>query len=208
MENRTKFWGLDRTGKPKAAPNNWSNDNIKKRITHIEGALKAYRMGILDDADLTYVIKNALVSKIHISVAAKKILDQSPLGTLSDVYQKLVTNMVAGTPYHGLDLQDTAPLLHSGYFDICKVVDRGLGVRLEHVVPGSLYLEAIKNEYYSSTFRNSFKSYFDCISICIVTVEEAKKLDASGLRNQMPEYVTDFRQDPYARYKAEGIDIW
>ena len=88
MENRRKFYGLNRYGKPVRYISNWSGDTISKRYERVEGVLNAWKSGFVDDEDLKFILKNALVSKIFISVKAKNhlislssnsILDKSPV---------------------------------------------------------------------------------------------------------------------------------
>ena len=219
MENRRKFYGLNRYGKPVRVISNWSGDTISKRLERIEGVLNAWKSGFVDDEDLKFILKNALVSKIFISVKAKNHLISlsSSLGYLSGLFSTLISSKIAGTPYHGLDLQDTKPKLHSGYFDICKLGDRGLNVRIEHVIPAAVYIDAKKirrdslmNSYDCGTLKSDFRSIFEKISICIVTKDEAEKLDRAGYRDNMPSYVSDFRLDPFARYNDSKvmIEIW
>ena len=77
MENRKKFYsdGL------------WGQDSIHDRYWHVMNALDAYRKHILDEQDLVFVIKNAFVSKIHVSeCVAKAYPAPQPLfGSLSDL---------------------------------------------------------------------------------------------------------------------------
>ena len=219
MENRRKFYGLNRYGKPVRYISNWSGDTISKRYERVEGVLNAWKSGFVDDEDLKFILKNALVSKIFISVKAKNHLISlsSSLGNLSGLFRTLISSKIAGTSYHGLDLQDTKPKLHSGYFDICKLGDRGLTVRIEHVIPAAVYIDAKKirrdslmNSYDCGTLKSDFKRIFNIISICIVTKDEAEKLDKAGYRDNMPSYVSDFRLDPFARYNDSKvmIEIW
>ena len=129
-------------------------------------------------------------------------------GNLDTLYDKLVSNGV-------LDLQDKINSVPSSqlspYFDICKLGDRGLGVSIEHVVPGDVYLS---NNFIMNPFKETvFKGMFDKVSICIVTKEEAKDLDAK-LRNEMPLDETskkpiDYMSYPFARYDKAlgGVDV-
>lgn len=64
MENRRKFYALNRYGKPTSVFSNWSGDTVSKRFERIEGALDAWSKGVMDDDDLKFVTKNALVSKM------------------------------------------------------------------------------------------------------------------------------------------------
>ena len=102
MENRRKFYpdGL------------WGKDTLQERYQHVMGALDAYNNGILDDQDLTFVIKNAFVSKIYVSEeVASAYPAPQPLFAL---YDQLLQN-------GELDLHDTSPKLHTDYMEICDI---------------------------------------------------------------------------------------
>lgn len=191
MENRKKFYsdGL------------WGKDTLQDRYQHVMGALEAYRHQILDDQDLVFVIKNAFVSKIYVSEGVAKAYPapQPVFGNLSGLYGQLLKN-------HVLDLQDTQPQLNTEYMKICELGTKVSGqpkIRVEHVVPADVFLKDVKQ---IATF-NDFKKIFDAVSICLVTEIEAKQLDANHLRNSMPKGV-DYKQDPFARYKAAGVIVY
>ena len=162
MENRRKFYGLDRNGNPKPNPQNWSNDTFDDRYNHINDVLKVH--SIMDDEDLKFIIKNAFISRIYISVEAEVILSKKKLNSLQSLYDQLKRDGV-------LDLQDGryGPNL-SPYFDICKLGDKGLGISIEHVVPGDVYKKAALTSF----SKSDFKSIFDNAYICLVTSKEAK----------------------------------
>ena len=201
MENRRKFYpdGL------------WGKDTLQDRYQHVMGALDAYKNGILDDQDLVFVIKNAFVSKIYVSKGVAKAYPapQPVFGNLSGLYNQLLKNRV-------LDLQDTPPQLNTEYMKICelggkvsnakragKIPANFPQIRVEHVVPADVFLKDVKQ---IATF-NDFKKIFDAVSICLVTENEAKQLDANHLRNSMPKGVV-YTQNPFARHKAAGVKVY
>ena len=115
-----------------------------------------------------------------------------------------------------LNLQDTLPLLHTEYMKICELglrvsdlkragnLDKTLpDIRVEHVVPGKVFMDDVKK----ITSFDDFKKIFDAVSICLVTDEEDKLLNANGLRSSMPPEVSDFTEVPLARYKSAGVVI-
>ena len=201
MENRRKFYGLDRNGTPKPNPQNWSNDTFDDRYNHINDVLKVH--SIMDDEDLKFIIKNAFISRIYISVEAEVILSKEKLNSLQSLYDQLKRDGV-------LDLQDGryGPNL-SPYFDICKLGDRGLGISIEHVVPGDVYKKAALTSF----SKSDFKSIFDNAYICLVTSKEAKELDKKWKSVLPPDPNTglqcDFTKHPFARYdvKLGGVKI-
>lgn len=201
MENRRKFYGLNRMGKPIISPSNWSNDTFDDRYNHINNVLSAH--SIMDDEDLKFIIKNAFISRIYISVEAEKILSKEKLNSLQLLYDQLIRDGV-------LDLQDGG--LGSKlrpYFDICKLGDKGLGISIEHVVPGEVYLKAALTCFSKSDFDNIFNNAY----ICLVTSGEAKELDKKWKSILPPNPSTgfpyDFTKYPFARYDAAlgGVTI-
>ncbi len=203
MENRRKFYSSCRDPQMTL----WSNDTLPQRYDHIKGVMNSYFSGILNKEDLLFAIKNAFVSKIYISVDAKKVLDTKNLGNLQNLYNHLVE-------YGVLDLQDKIHTKHSSvlspYFDICKLGDRKLGVSIEHVVPGNVYVDDALNG--SFDFKR-FQDIFNNVSICIVACTQARDLDKK-LRNMMPIDKTtnqpiDYKLKPFARYddKLNGNNV-
>lgn len=192
MENRKKFYpdGL------------WGKDTLQDRYQHVMGALDAYKNGILDDQDLVFVIKNAFVSKIYVSEGVAKAYPapQPVFGNLSGLYGQLLKN-------HVLDLQDTQPLLNTEYMKICELGTKVSGqpkIRVEHVVPGKVFMDDVKK----ITSFDDFKKLFDAVSICLVTDDEDQKLNDKGLRSSMPSGVSDFTVIPLARYNEAEVVIF
>ena len=190
MENRKKFYsdGL------------WGKDTLQDRYWHVMDALEAYRHQILDDQDLVFVIKNAFVSKIYVSEGVVKAYPapQPAFGNLLGLYDQLLKN-------HVLDLQDTQPQLNTEYMKICELGTKVSGqpkIRVEHVVPGKVFMDDVKK----ITSFDDFKKLFDAVSICLVTDDEDQNLNDKGLRSSMPSGVSDFTVVPLARYnEAEEV---
>ena len=196
MENRRKFYSSSRD--PQLVL--WSSDKLQERYKHIKGALAAYNNGALNKEDLKFCIKNAFVSKIYISEGAKNHLVGKNLGSLTNLYNQLIKNNV-------LDLQDkiySAPnSTLSLYFDICKLGDKKLGVSIEHVVPGDVYLSEVEVLNNANTFDfTAFLSIFDKVSICIVTSQQAKYLDKKLRSTMSISQNINFRSQPFARYDS------
>ena len=197
MENRRKFYT------PKKGYTNWSTDSIDERYKHINNVLQAHT--IMEYEDLKFVIKNAFISRIYISVDAHKKLKGVPLNSLQNLFNML-------DKYRVLDLQDNGSRLRP-YFDICKIGDKGMGISIEHVVPGDVYIkEALKQKSFS---KNVFKAIFDKCYICLVTSDQAKLLDKKYKSKMPPNPNTgddyNFVQFPFARYDKSlggvGIEI-
>jgi len=192
MENRKKFYsdGL------------WGKDTLQDRYWHVMDALEAYRHQLLDDQDLVFVIKNAFVSKIYVSEGVVKAYPapQPAFCNLSGLYDQLLKN-------HVLDLQDTQPQLNTEYMKICELGTKVSGqpkIRVEHVVPGKVFMDDVKK----ITSFDDFKKLFDAVSICLVTDNEDQRLNANGLRSSMPSGVSDFTVVPLARYNEAEVVIF
>lgn len=203
MENRNKFYSTSRD--PHLGL--WSSDTLSQRIKHINGVLGAYKNGALNKEDVKFAIKNAFVSKIYISEDAKNHLNLKNLGNLKSLYGQLINDCV-------LDLQDGIYKAPNStlrpYFDICKLGGKGLGVRIEHVVPANVYIEDVLKNTYND---KKLKELFNKLSICIITSKQAKDLDKK-YRNEMPidkstNHPIDYKDKPFARYDKAlgGIDI-
>ena len=196
MENRSKYYGLRRNGKPMERDSKtWSQDTLKARYEHIKGALDAYKNGYLNKDDIKFVIKNAFVSRIYVSEAAKKVLDGVPQGVLANLYAELVKDRVL--VLH--DVRNGDNKTFQPYFDICKLAEKYPNLIIEHVVPGDVYIDDVINHPFDFDY---FKRIFDCISICLVTSRENETLN--GLKSKMPNDSTgksvDYKSAPFARY--------
>ena len=197
MENRRKFYSSNYRG----TPGLWSHDTLDKRYEHIRDVLNVH--SIIDDEDLKFIIKNAFISRIYISVKAEKKLKGKIPKSLHSLYNQLTKDGV-------LDLQDGrfGPKL-SPYFDICKLGDKGLGISIEHVVPGEVCKKAALTKFSKSDFENIFNNAY----VCLVTSEEAKELDKkckSALpQNPKTGLPYDFTKHPFARYDVTlgGVNI-
>ncbi len=191
MENRRKFYtgGL------------WSKDTLEKRYKHIRDVLNI--RSIIDEEDLKFVIKNAFVSRIYISVEAEKKLRGKTLKSLQPLYNQLINDGV-------LDLQDRRfGSKLSPYFDICKLGDKGLGISIEHVVPGEVCKQAALKSFSKPDFVNIFNNAY----ICLVTSNQAKALDKKWKSTLPTDPSTrlpyDFTKYPFARYDGilSGVTI-
>ncbi len=199
MENRRKFYSSNFRGNPGL----WSQDTFDQRYDHICDVLNIH--SIMDDEDLKFIIKNAFVSRIYISRKAEKKLRAEKLNSLQSLYNQLIEDGV-------LDLQDGKHgSILSPYFDICKLGDKGLGISIEHVVPGDVCKQAALNSFSRSDFANIFNNAY----ICLVTSDQAKALDKKWKSNLPPNPQTgkpfDFTKHPFARYDQSlggvGIEI-
>lgn len=199
MENRKKYYS--------------STDTIQDRYNKISGVLGAYKNKYLDKQDLTFAIKNAFVSKIYVSCEVVKALSPNLLpDDIKKMYLKLINEGVLDLIENG-----TGPLKAS-YLSICElgtIVSRLRKkdptmphLRIEHVIPGEVYLKEVIDLFDNNTFTfDEFIKIFKVVSICIVTDKENKMLN-QGLRNSMPLGKGGFISHPLARYKEKNIKIW
>ena len=199
MENRRKYYSSNYRGKSGF----WSHDTLNQRYDHIHDVLSI--RSIIDEEDLKFVIKNAFVSRIYISVEAEKKLRGKTLKSLQPLYNQLINDGV-------LDLQDRRfGSKLSPYFDICKLGDKGLGISIEHVVPGEVCKQAALKSFSKPDFVNIFNNAY----ICLVTSDQAKALDKKWKSTLPPNPRTgfpyDFTKHPFARYDdklgGEKIDV-
>ena len=206
MENRSKFYGLNRRGNEIKNPEEekkWSNDDFDKRYQRVKKVINAYKDGALDKTDLKFVIKNAFVSKVYISVKAKGILDNVKRNSLSKLYEKLIKEKV-------LKLYNKDNDTFQPYFDICKLAERTSDIIIEHVIPADVYLNDCVLE--KMLDKDSFKKVFDAVSICLITKDQDNLLNQKKLKSKMPNGYNDFSSfinHPFARYdqSLEGVNI-
>jgi len=207
MENRRKYY-VNFKGKNSGA---WSRDTLNDRYQHIYNALKTYDSG-MDFEDLKFDIKNAFVSRIYVSAEVVKKYPKATkeFGYLSNIYDNQLVN-----GKHVLELDDTKPYINSTYFDLCKLADRALGIRVEHVVPGEVYINDAVNRIKNgnSFLKKDFLKIFNAIYICLVTKEEDHNIlnkwkdsmpdDSNSITNQKLPYINF----PFARYdgKLNGV---
>ena len=216
MENRKKFYpgGI------------WGDDTLKKRFDHIRSAIEAYNNGVLDQQDLKFVIKNAFVSKIYASSNVvkeyKEYLDINKYGDfygdLTDPFRKLVAD-------GKLDLYETHGSLNTQYLMlgefgtlVSRLKNNGRinknkpSVRIEHIIPGNVYFNFDKKGDGKSVLdiasQEDFEKIFNVIGICLVTDGEDRELSKKHLRQSMPENVSDFMENPFARYREAKITIY
>lgn len=199
MENRRKFY-VNYKGKNSGA---WSGDTLIKRFQHIYNALKAFDSG-MDFEDLKFDIKNAFVSRVYVSAKVVKKYPKATkqFGYLSQIYDNKLVN-----GNHVLELDDTKPYINSTYFDLCKLADRGLGIRVEHVVPGEVYInDAVNHIKNGAGFsQKDFEEFFNSVYICLVTKEEDHNI-LNKWKDSMPNNI-DYKLKPFARYdgKLNGV---
>ncbi len=225
MENRRKFY----------SKGVWCHDTCQQRLDHILWALDANKHGNIDDEDLKFMIKNALVSNIYVS---KDLVNQYPLsnntnnlfGNLYDLYKELVNNR---------KLSFFAQPKGYAFFDICKLADKISSINsrlkkqgkpqippifIEHVVPAEVYLKEVKGCYKNGTLKNDFLKIFNAVSICLVTSSEDAHINnkpqngSKCLKTNMPDDANgnpfDFTNHTFARYDKNinglgiGIDIY
>lgn len=216
MENRKKFYANYGSRQQTGA---WGKDTLQNRYNHVCEALDAYKSGILDDMDLTFAIKNAFVSKVYVSCGVVKAYPSAlpGFGSLSGLYNRIVKSGV-------LDLQAPNPpssALHCEYLNICELgtivnplVKSGklqTRVYIEHVVPGKVYMEHVKQLLKSNKWNiGEFKKIFDVVSVCLVTDKENSELEKKVGRSKLPNNIVFLKDpfDPFARYKAAGVKIW
>ncbi len=76
--------------------------------------------------------------------------------------------------------------------------------QVEHVVPLNVIVKSLRDikRPDKQSVRNKLS---DLYRVCIVTIEEHKRLSDAGLRSKMPDDWDG--KDPFARYKVVGIEI-
>ena len=204
---------------PKKAPSKdgrrgsglWSEDDSEKRFQHVKKILDLYfeEDDIMDDLDLTWFLKNAVIGKINFS---KKVADGINDGKYwpnpkSETISSVIYDILEGNPYKDVLLQ-VRKWLGKEYHK-----PGASPLRFEHVIPAKVYLERLKELYLETKGFNAeesleqFKKYREQVAVCIITKDEDDALNKAGLRESMPDN-WNWGDDIFARYTDTNIMIY
>ena len=203
---------------PKKAPSKdgrrgsglWSEDDSEKRFQHVKKILDLYfeEDDIMDDLDLTWFLKNAVIGKINFS---KKVADGVNNGIYwpnpkSKTISSVIDVILHGKPYKD-ELLQVRKWLGKEYHEL-----GASPLRFEHVIPAKVYLERLKELYNDTegfTTKDSlqrFNKYREQVAVCIITKDEDDALNKAGLRESMPAN-WNWGHDIFARYTYTKIMI-
>ena len=203
---------------PKKAPSKdgrrgsglWSEDDSEKRFQHVKKILDLYfeEDDIMDDLDLTWFLKNAVIGKINFS---KKVADGINDGKYwpnpkSETISSVIYDILEGNPYKD-ELLQVRKWLGKEYHK-----PGASPLRFEHVIPAKVYLERLKELYNDTegfTTKDSlqrFNKYREQVAVCIITKDEDDALNKAGLRESMPAN-WNWGHDIFARYTYTKIMI-
>lgn len=207
---------------PKKAPSKdgrrgsglWSEDNSAERFKHVKKILDLYfkEDDIMDDLDLTWFLKNAVIGNIYFS---KNVADGINDGKYwpnpkSKTISSVIKGILDGNTYKDEMLQ-VRKWLGKEYQKPGLLPKDSL--RFEHVIPAKVYLERLKELYLDTkgfTTKVSlkrFNEYRKQVAVCIITKEEDDDLNKKGLRESMPDN-WNWGDDIFARYTDTNIMIY
>ena len=149
---------------PKKAPSKdgrrgsglWFGDSPKVRFQHVKKVLDLYfeEDDIMDDLDLTWFLKNAVIGKINFS---KKVADGINDGKYwpnpkSETISSVIYDILEGNPYKD-ELLQVRKWLGKEYHK-----PGASPLRFEHVIPAKVYLERLKELYLETKGFNAEES--------------------------------------------------
>ena len=213
---------------PKKAPSEddrrgsglWSGDTPKERFKHVKIILDLYfnYKDLLDDLDLTWFLKNAVIGNIYFSKKVveginKKVYWPHPQ---SETINTVINNILKCSTYKN-ETFDESLLQVRKWLGKDFHKKEASPLRFEHVIPAKVYLSELKKLYLNTNhFENNdslsrFNEYRKKVAVCIITKAEDDALNKAGLRESMPD---DWKWggDIFARYvsltpkiEVEGI---
>ena len=174
----------------------WYNDTDRDRYHRVVRVLDNLQNGNLDEQDVRWFIKCAIISKIYISKGVHLLGDGAWKNPSNPRLQKILHQ------------------LHKDGYVTHKEIDiercRAKGICFEHVVPYDVAIESILKLYYDGRLSDEkFTQIRSKLNICLVTKEEERELSKS-YRQSMPTG-TDWLNKPgdeFARYTKTGVNIW
>lgn len=172
----------------------WYDDTDLERYNRVIKILEEYQKGTLDEHDVRWFVKCAILSKVYLSEDVYKLGNQAWKNPNNKRLQNILT-MFAKQGY-----------ITDKEIDIEKYRN---GVRFEHMVPYNEVIKVLLGLYTKGllTFEK-FQMIRSKLNICLVTKDEERKLNV--FKQAMPGN-TDWLNisgDEFARYKAVGIKIY
>lgn len=161
----------------------------------------------IDDKDLQYVIKDAVVGGVCFSYSAMEIVMREKSSIHPLRIRPLVDEIYKNGCFRILDERGTIRCEGMEIDDFFKQSSFSKKLRFEHTVPYAFYVEAldrIHREHKLDT--KAFGLCMKSINICIILEEENRKLD-SMYKSGMPQG-WQWGDDPFVRYRECGIRLW
>lgn len=164
----------------------------------------------IDDDDMEYILKDAMVGGVYFSKAAMEMVMHNPT-LIHPIRVRPLINKIAKEGRflildendflhcEGLEIDDFFKQSNSNYFHS--------RLRFEHVIPYKFYIDELYRLFKDNAFDlDMFRICMKSINICIVLDTENSRLDKM-YKSDMPQG-WQWGDEPFARYKEADIKIW
>jgi len=178
----------------------WGQDSNRQRYDHVIFWLEMYQQSLagskqIDYNDLKWFIKNAMIRRVYLSRAVKRLGEAAWLPTRDSFLADRL-----------------AEINQQGYTDNINAVElrrwKGKGLVFEHVVPAEVYINDMITCYMQGKLSfDMFEQMRDKLHICVITTEEDRQLNAAHVKKSMPSNSDWLKGDEWARYKEAQIAI-
>lgn len=193
-ENISKLYSQVRDNNGNYVPGSWYNDTDQERYNRVINVLDARMKGNLDDQDVRWFIKCAIINNIYISEGVYQLGDSAW--------------RTPGNPR----LQDIRNLLATNGYVTHKEIDiekYRKGIRFEHMVPYNEVINILRGLFSKGllTFEE-FQRIRSKNNVCLVTEKEEKIL-SKNYRQKMPTNTNWLNNpgDEFVRYTATNVKI-
>ena len=186
------------------------NRTLEGRYRYVIKWFELREENYIDDDDLEYIIKDAVVGGVYFSRDAMEMLMHNPARIHPIRVRPLINKIVKEGHFLILDENDT---LHCEGLEIDDFFSQSNSkyfqkrLRFEHVIPYKFYIEELYGLFRNNAFDlGMFKSCMKSINVCIVLDTENSRLDKM-YKSDMPQGWR-WGDEPFARYKEADIKIW
>ena len=191
-------------------PGKGYNRTLEGRYRYVVKWFELREEDYIDDKDLEYIIKDAVVGGVYFSRDAMEMVMHNPAlihplwvrPLIDKIFKEgcfRILDERGAFHCEGLEIDDFFKQSNSKYFHS--------RFRFEHVVPYNFYFKELYKMFRDQTLDlDMFRLCMKSINICIVLDTENEKLDGM-YKSDMP-HGWQWGDDPFARYKEADIKIW
>lgn len=199
----------------------WYNKDVSARFEYVRSVLDFLVDGIEDKQDLNFHLKEALVGGICFSKSTMEVATAWGLHSQFDIVGKIYAHGYYSILDDGGDLHCEGLTLYSSFrnawnkklktehveYRVKEDDKKWLALSYEHTIPTSLYIDRLLLLYKRGGLTvQIFRELISKVNVCYMLNIERTIID-KRYRTQMP-CGWQWDGDPFARYKACGIEIW
>ena len=191
-------------------PGKECNRTLDGRCRYVVKWFELREEDYIDDKDLEYIIKDAVVGGVYFSRDAMEMVMHKP----ALIHPMRVRPLIDKIRKEGcFRILDERGILHCEGLEIDDFFGQSnpkhfhSRLRFEHVIPYKFYIEELFRLFRDQALDlDMFRLCMKSINICIVLDTENEKLDRM-YKSDMPQG-WQWGDDPFARYKEADIKIW